>query len=162
MRGQPDFFDVDERLKDLSAKGGALERLSRIVDFELFRDDLARAVPRSDGSKGGRPPFDLVFMFKVLILQASHSLSDERTEFLIKDRLSGRALPRARAVRPGARRQHDLDLPRGAHPGLDRGEAGHRSAVLGLRHGPTARRLPGDGRADRRRDRGGRAQAAQH
>ncbi len=27
-------------------------------------------------------------MWKVLILQASHSLSDERTEFLIKDRLS--------------------------------------------------------------------------
>lgn len=88
MRGQPGFFDVDERLKDLSAKGDALERLNRIVDFELFRDDLARAVPRSAGSQGGRPPFDLVFMFKVLILQASHSLSDERTEFLIKDRLS--------------------------------------------------------------------------
>lgn len=88
MRGQPGFFDVDERLKDLSAKGDALERLSSIVDFELFRDDLVRIVPRSDGSKGGRPPFDLVFMFKVLILQASHSLSDERTEFLIKDRLS--------------------------------------------------------------------------
>jgi hypothetical protein len=74
MRGQPGFFDVDERLKDLSAKGDALERLSRIVDFELFRDDLARAVSRSDGSKGGRPPFDLVFMFKVLILQANHPL----------------------------------------------------------------------------------------
>jgi hypothetical protein len=27
-------------------------------------------------------------MFKVLILQASHSLSDERTEYLIQDRLS--------------------------------------------------------------------------
>src|SRR3954453_18910895 len=27
-------------------------------------------------------------MFRVLILQASHSLSDERAEFLIKDRLS--------------------------------------------------------------------------
>ncbi|WP_375455608.1 IS5 family transposase [uncultured Methylobacterium sp.] len=88
MRGQPGFFDVDERLRDLSAKGDALERLSAIVDFELFRPDLTRAVPRSDGSRGGRPPFDLVFMFKVLILQASHSLSDERTEFLIKDRLS--------------------------------------------------------------------------
>jgi IS5 family transposase len=88
MRGQAGFFDVDERLKELSAKGDALERVNGIVDFELFRPDLARAVPRSDGAKGGRPPFDLVFMFKVLVLQASHSLSDERTEFLIKDRLS--------------------------------------------------------------------------
>jgi transposase len=88
MRGQAGFFDLDERLKELSAKGDHLERLSAIVDFELFRPDLARAVPRSDGSKGGRPAFDLVFMFKVLILQASYGLSDERTEFLIKDRLS--------------------------------------------------------------------------
>ena len=45
-------------------------------------------MPRADGSRGGRPPFDHVLMLKVLILQASHSLSDERTEFLIKDRLS--------------------------------------------------------------------------
>jgi transposase, IS5 family len=88
MRGQAGFFDVDERLKELSAKGDDLERLNTIVDFEAFRPDLARAVPRSDGSKGGRPPFDHVLMWKVLILQASHSLSDERTEFLIKDRLS--------------------------------------------------------------------------
>ncbi len=88
MRGQAGFFDVDERLKELSAKGDQLERLSAIVDFELFRPDLEKAVPRSDGSKGGRPPFDHVFMFKVLVLQASHSLSDERTEYLIKDRLS--------------------------------------------------------------------------
>ena len=88
MRRQAGFFDVDERLKELSAKGDVLERLAGVVNFELFRPDLARAVPRSDGTKGGRPPFDHVFMWKVLILQASHSLSDERTEFLIKDRLS--------------------------------------------------------------------------
>lgn len=88
MRGQAGFFEVDERLKELTAKGDALERLNAIVDFEAFRPDLARAVPRSDGSRGGRPPFDHVFMWKVLILQASHSLSDERTEFLIKDRFS--------------------------------------------------------------------------
>ncbi len=88
MRGQAGFFDVDERLKELSSKGDDLERLAAVVNFELFRPDLARAVPRSDGSKGGRPPFDHVFMWKVLILQASHSLSDEWTEFLIKDRLS--------------------------------------------------------------------------
>ena len=59
-----------------------------MVDFELFRADLERAVPRSDRAKGGRPPFDHVLMFKTLVLQASHNLSDERTEYLIRDRLS--------------------------------------------------------------------------
>jgi len=88
MRGQPGFFDVEERLKELSAKGDALERLNAAVNFELFRADLERAVPRSDRAKGGRPAFDHVLMFKVLILQASHSLSDERAEYLIRDRLS--------------------------------------------------------------------------
>lgn len=39
MRGQPGFFDVDERLKELSSKGDAPERLKAIVDFELFRPD---------------------------------------------------------------------------------------------------------------------------
>ena len=88
MAGQPGFFDVEDRLKQLSAKGDALERLSAVVDFELFRADLERAVVRSDRSRGGRPPFDHVLMFKVLILQSSHNLSDERTEYLIRDRLS--------------------------------------------------------------------------
>ena len=46
MQGQAGFFDLDERLKALTAKGDALERLSAVVDFELFRPDLARAVPR--------------------------------------------------------------------------------------------------------------------
>jgi hypothetical protein len=35
MRGQAGFFDVEERLKELSAKGDALERLSPVVDFAL-------------------------------------------------------------------------------------------------------------------------------
>ena len=43
MRGQPGFFDVEERLKELSAKGDELERLNAVVDFELFRADLERA-----------------------------------------------------------------------------------------------------------------------
>lgn len=87
-RAAPGFFDVDERLAELSAKGDDLERLNALVDFELFRAALETAVPRGDRSKGGRPAFDHVLMFKVLILQAMHSLSDERCEYLIKDRLS--------------------------------------------------------------------------
>src|SRR6185312_11307757 len=85
MTGQmPGFFDIDERLRELSAKGDDLERIKGLVDFEIFRRDLEAAVPRADRSKGGRPPFDHVFMFKVLILQTMHGLSDERCEYLIK------------------------------------------------------------------------------
>ncbi len=57
MRGQAGFFDFDERLKEISAKRGDLERLKAILDLEAFRPDLAQAVPRSDGSKGRQPPF---------------------------------------------------------------------------------------------------------
>jgi hypothetical protein len=57
MRGQAGFFDIDERLKEISAKGDDLERLNAIVNFEAFRPDLVRAVPRSDGSKGGASTF---------------------------------------------------------------------------------------------------------
>lgn len=88
MGQQPGFFDVDERLRELSAKGDDLERIAGLVDFEMFRPELEDAVPRSNGAKGGRPPFDHVLMFKVLLLQAMHTLSDERCEYLIRDRLS--------------------------------------------------------------------------
>src|SRR5918994_1408896 len=114
MRGQAGFFDIEERLKELSAKGDTLERLNGLVDFELFRPDLERAVPRAERSRGGRPPFDHVLMFKVLILQASHSLSDERTEFLIKDRLSFMRFLGLGLADPVPGREHDLDVPRGA------------------------------------------------
>ena len=88
MVAQPGFFDLEDRLTRLSAKGDELERLSAVVDFELFRPELERAVPRSDRAKGGRPPFDHVVMFKVLILQTQNNLSDERSEFYLRDRLS--------------------------------------------------------------------------
>ena len=45
-------------------------------------------MPRADRAKGGRPPFDHVVMFKVLILQTQNNLSDERTEFYLRDRLT--------------------------------------------------------------------------
>jgi transposase, IS5 family len=84
----PGLFDLDDRLAEPSAKGDCLERVQALVDFEMFRPALEAAVPRADRSKGGRPAFDPVLMFKALILQAMRALSDERTEFLIKDRLS--------------------------------------------------------------------------
>jgi transposase, IS5 family len=41
-----------------------------------------------DRVKGGRPPYDAILMFKVLALQTLYTLSDEQTEYLLKDRLS--------------------------------------------------------------------------
>ncbi|KXV19005.1 hypothetical protein AD932_00170 [Gluconobacter oxydans] len=58
------------------------------MDFEVFRPELDKALAYSDGSKGGRPPFDPVLMFKILVIQTLNNLSDERTEYLINDRLS--------------------------------------------------------------------------
>jgi transposase, IS5 family len=88
MRGQPGFFDVDERLKRLSDLGDQLDAFRAAVDFEMFRPELAAALAYSDGSQGGRPPFDPVMMFKILVIQTTNNLSDERAEFLINDRLS--------------------------------------------------------------------------
>lgn len=88
MVGQPGFFDLSDRYAALSAAGDPLERLASVVDFEVFRGLLIVALRRSDRGKGGRPPFDPVMMYKILVLQALYSLSDEPTEFQIKDRLS--------------------------------------------------------------------------
>jgi len=85
---QSGFFDVEERLTRLSGLGDQLEAFSRTVDFEVFRSDLKKALAYSDGSKGGRPPFDPVLLFKILVIQTLNNLSDERTEYLINDRLS--------------------------------------------------------------------------
>ena len=47
MAGQPGFFDVEDRLKQLSVKGDALERLNAVVDFELFRSELNAVLCKS-------------------------------------------------------------------------------------------------------------------
>jgi transposase, IS5 family len=77
MAGQPGLFDGEDRLKALSAAGDPVER---VADFELFRGDLETALSRSDRAKGGRPPYDAVLMFKVLVLQTLYTLSDDQTE----------------------------------------------------------------------------------
>jgi hypothetical protein len=82
------LFDADERLQRFSAAGDPLERLAAVVDFELFRSKLDAAPGRSDRAKGGRPPYDAVLMFKILVLQVLYGLSDDQAEFQILDRRS--------------------------------------------------------------------------
>ena len=85
---QAGLFGLSEHLERLSKDGDPLEVLGATVDFEHFRPWLVEGLDYGDGSKGGRPPFDPVSMFKALILQAQHNLSDARMEFMIRDRLS--------------------------------------------------------------------------
>jgi IS5 family transposase len=82
------LFAIGDHLKRLSETGDPLETLNAIIDFEAFRPVLLTGLAYADGSKGGRPPYDPVIMFKVLILAAQNNVSDERMEFLIRDRLS--------------------------------------------------------------------------
>ena len=65
-----------------------LQRLAAVVDFELFRPELDAALGRSDRLKGGRPPYDPVLMFRILVLQTLYTLSDDATEYQLRDRLS--------------------------------------------------------------------------
>lgn len=83
-----DSLIVSDHLEALSKDGDPLEVLQQTVDFEYFRSWLVEGLAYGNGAKGGRPPFDPVMMFKALILQAQHNLSDARMEFMIRDRLS--------------------------------------------------------------------------
>jgi IS5 family transposase len=85
---QRSLFGLSEHLERLSKIGDPLEVLEATVDFEYFRGWLLEGLGYGDGAKGGRPPFDPVSMFKALILQAQHNLSDAKMEFMIRDRLS--------------------------------------------------------------------------
>ena len=84
---QRGFFSLTEHLEALSRDGDPLEVLNSVVDFEYFRGWLVEVLGYGDGAKGGRPPFDPVSMFKALILQAQHNLSDAKMEYMIRDRL---------------------------------------------------------------------------
>ena len=85
---QPSFFDHQNRLELLEKLGDPLPKLERTVDWEAFRPVLQSAYKQSDPSKGGCPPYDAVLMFKILILQHFYNLSDDQTEFQIRDRYS--------------------------------------------------------------------------
>jgi len=87
--GQTGFFDLQDRLKSLDEMGDPLEALNQVIPWEDFRSMLRQGLRNKDRkSEAGRPPFDEVLMFKVLVLQALYNLGDDRTQFHIQDRLS--------------------------------------------------------------------------
>jgi IS5 family transposase len=82
------FWDQDIRLSKLSQLGDPLEKLGKGIDFEIFRDLLEVNLSKGSQSSGGRPPYDYVMMFKIIILQRFYNLSDDQVEYQINDRMS--------------------------------------------------------------------------
>lgn len=82
---QPGFFDLDGKLARLDSKDTLL-RLNQTIDWEGFRDRLNAVREKDRKSNAGRKPFDVVLMFKALVLQHLYNLSDDNTEFMIRDR----------------------------------------------------------------------------
>ena len=52
---QAGLFGLSDQLKRLSDCGDPLETMSRVVDFEVFRPALRKALAYGDGAMGGRP-----------------------------------------------------------------------------------------------------------
>lgn len=64
-----------------------LEEMNGVIPWELFKSELAKGITRKSG---GRPPYPLLLLFKMHLLQMWFALSDEGCEYQVKDRLSFR------------------------------------------------------------------------
>jgi IS5 family transposase len=84
----PGLFDIAERANKLTQMGDPLVGLNDRIDWEAFRKDLSLVHEKDRKSNAGAKPIDVVLMFKVLVLQQLHNLSDDRIEYQIRDRLS--------------------------------------------------------------------------
>ena len=82
------LFDEFFRLEKLTKQGDPLLLLKERINWQLFLPVLGDIFAKEDKGPGGRPPYDYLVMFKILILQKYYNISDDQTEYQILDRLS--------------------------------------------------------------------------
>lgn len=85
---QSGFFDLQDRFSKLDQLGDPLRALNEVVDWSVFEPILAKGLAKEKKSNAGRPSFEALLMFKVLILQSLYNLADAQTEFQIRDRFT--------------------------------------------------------------------------
>lgn len=90
QQGNVGLFDAEMNTAKLNGMGNPLERLSKVIDFEMFRERLESGLYKKKMTNAGAKPYDYVLMFKILVLQRFYHLSDEQTEYQIIDRMSFR------------------------------------------------------------------------
>ena len=88
-RGNKGLFDEQFNNEQLSSMGNPLEAISKVLDFEMFRPLLeSKLLNRAKKNNAGARPFDVVLMFKILLLQRYYGLGDKQVEYQIIDRTS--------------------------------------------------------------------------
>lgn len=95
---QSGFYDFEARLDHLNAHGNPLQVLDDAIDFEAFRPTLETIRDKPRKSNAGRRPYDVVLMFKMLVLQSLYNLADGQLEYQVRDRVSFTAFL---GLRPG-------------------------------------------------------------
>ena len=88
-QGKRSLFDEEFSIEKLSAIGNPLETISQVIDFEMFRSTLeSKLLNTNKKSNAGAKPYDVVLMFKIMILQRYYGLGDKQIEYQIIDRIS--------------------------------------------------------------------------
>jgi len=82
------LYDLEYHENKIKEYQPPLAKLNKVVQWDMFRRPIEEALYVEPKGAGGRPPFDKLMMFKILILQKYYNLSDEQTEFQINDRTS--------------------------------------------------------------------------
>jgi IS5 family transposase len=85
---QPGFFDFENRFHQIDKNGDPLTKINATVDWDIFRPGLEKARDKNRQSNVGPKGYDVILLFKILILQSLYNLSDDATEFQILDRHS--------------------------------------------------------------------------
>ncbi len=87
-REQRGLFDEEIRQTKLEKQGDPLIKMKSMIQWETFRPILEQESVKEAKGPGGRPPYDSILKFKMLILQRLYNISDEQLEFQVNDRLS--------------------------------------------------------------------------
>ncbi len=85
---QTGLFDWHDRLGKLDKNDDPLLQLDKLISWEQFRSTLEQVRNKKRKSNAGAKPYDVILMFKILIIQSLYNLSDDTVEFQILDRLS--------------------------------------------------------------------------
>jgi len=95
------LFDDHFLMEKLTKLGDPLQKLNNYIDWKIFESPLDESYKDEDKdlSKGGRPPFSRLMMFKSLLIQSLYNLSDDQLEYQIVDRASFVEAPRQRNTR---------------------------------------------------------------